>query len=182
MRRPLARLGAVVLAGAFCLAAAGPAPAAPPEPTKPVDLSRYFGRWYEIARTPNEFEHGADCQGPTADYGADRKGEIRVVQTCHRGSPTGAETIYHATGHILDPGVNARLKLTYYLLVSKEYWVLDYARDYQWAIVGDSSGKFVWLLSRAPNVGAATRSDMLQRVHALGYDLARLEFPPQRQP
>jgi apolipoprotein D and lipocalin family protein len=162
------------------LAVVGPALAAPPEPTKPVDLARYLGRWYEIARTPNGFEHGAECQAPTADYGADRKGEIRVVQTCHRGSPTGEETIYRATGRILDPGMNARLRLTYYLVISKEYRVLDYARDYQWAIVGDSTGKFVWLLSRAPDIAAATRSDMLQRARSLGFDIAGLEFPLQR--
>jgi apolipoprotein D and lipocalin family protein len=176
------KLTAAACALASVLGLGAPALAAQLQPAKPVPANLYTGRWYEIARTPNQFERGADCEAPTADYGADRKGEIRVVQTCHRGSPTGEETTYHATGHILDPGVNTRLKLTYYLLISKEYWVLDYARDYQWAIVGDSSGKFVWLLSRAPNVAAATRSDMLQRVRALGYDLARLEFPPQPQP
>jgi len=180
MQRPLARLGAAVLAGFCGFALTGPSLAAAPEPTKPVDLSRYFGRWYEIARTPNDFERGAACQAPTADYGADGKGEIRVVQICHRGSPTGAETIYRATGRILDPGMNARLKLTYYLVISREYRVLDYARDYQWAIVGDSTGRFLWLLSRAPDVAAATRSDMLQRARSLGYDIAQLEFPPQR--
>jgi len=179
MVRPLTRLAAVFIAVVFSFSG-GASLAGAPEPTKPVDLSRYFGRWYEIARTPNQFEHGADCEAPTADYGANGKGEIHVVQTCHRGSPTGAETIYRATGHILDPGMNARLKLTYYFVISKEYRVLDFAGDYQWAIVGDSTGKFVWLLSRAPDLAAATRSAMLQRARSLGFDIARLEFPPQR--
>jgi apolipoprotein D and lipocalin family protein len=181
MQRPLARRLAALIGGLCCgVPLAGSSLAAAPEPTKPVDLSRYFGRWYEIARTPNLFEHGAECDAPTADYGADGGGRIRVVQTCHRGSPTGAETIYRATGRILDPGINARIKLTYYLVISKEYRVLDYARDYKWAIVADSTGKFVWLLSRAPDVAAATRSEMLQRAQSLGFDVGRLEFPPQR--
>jgi len=180
MKRPLARLGALGLAGFLSLAGAGASRAAAPEPTKPVDLTRYFGRWYEIARTPNDFERGAGCEAPTADYGADRKGGIRVVQTCHRGSPTGAETVYRAIGHIVDPGVNARLKLTFFLVISKEYWILDYAPDYQWAIVGDPTGRFVWLLSRAPDLAAGVRADMLQRARTLGYDIAQLEFPPQR--
>ena len=58
--------------------------------------------------------------------------------------------------------------------------MLDYARDYKWAIVADSTGKFVWLLSRAPDVAAATRSEMLQRAQSLGFDVGRLEFPKQR--
>jgi apolipoprotein D and lipocalin family protein len=180
MANPLAKWGVSIVAGLFGLALAGAGAASPPEPTKPVDLARYLGRWYEIARVPNQFEKGADCEAPTADYEQDPNGQISVVQICHRGSPSGAETVYHAAGHILDPGVNARLKLTFFVLFSKEYWILDYARDYQWAIVGDRSGRFLWLLAKDPTVNAAARAEMLQSVRALGYDIARLEFPSQK--
>jgi len=180
MGNPLASRGALIFLAVLGLAVAGQASAAPARPTKPVDLIRYFGRWYEIARVPNQFENGAGCQAPTADYNQNPKGQISVIQTCHKGSPVGAEVIYRAAGHIVDPGVNARLKLTYFILMSKEYWVLDYARDYQWAIVGDSTGRFLWLLSRSPNVTEGTRADMLQRARALGYDIAQLEFPAQK--
>jgi apolipoprotein D and lipocalin family protein len=169
-----------MVVGVLALAVAGAASASPPPPSKPVDLGRYFGRWYEIARVPNRFENGAECEAPTADYKQNPDGQITVVQTCHKGSASGAEVIYRAAGHILDPGVNARLKLTFFFLMSREYWVLDYARDYQWAIVGDPTGRFLWLLSKEPTVPETTRADMLQRARALGYDIARLEFPAQR--
>lgn len=167
------------LAMTAALAAAPVAGAAPSPPTRAVDLSRYLGLWYEIARTPNRFEKGDGCEGATADYTQDARGDMSVVQTCHKGSANGAETVYRASARILDPGVNARFKLTFYLFLSKEYWVLDYAHDYQWAIVGDPSGRFLWLLSRTPTVSADTRADMLRRTQALGYDLGQLKFPAQ---
>ena len=151
--------------------------AAAPAPTKPVDLQRYAGRWYEIARTPNRFERGKACDAPTADYQQDAKGDVTVVQTCHENSANGPEKVYHATARIMDPGVNAKLKLTFYVVLSKEYWVLDHAQDYKWAIVGDPTGKFLWLFSRQAALPPALKDTLLTRAKALGYDVSRLEFP-----
>ena len=78
---------------------------------------------------------------------------------------------------ILDPGVNAKFKLTFYVLLSKEYWVLDHAQDYKWAIVGDPTGKFLWFFSRQPVLPPGLKDAMLARAKALGYDVGRLEFP-----
>ena len=151
----------------------------PPAPTKPVELQRYIGRWYEVARVPNHFERGKDCEAPTADYQEDAKGAITVVQTCHVNSPTGPERVYHATAKILDPGVNAKFKLTYFIFLSKDYWVLDHAPDYKWAIIGDPTGKFLWLFARQPNLPPEERDAILARARSFGYDTNRLEFPIQ---
>jgi apolipoprotein D and lipocalin family protein len=153
--------------------------AAAPAPTKPVELQRYVGRWYEIARVPNRFERGSDCDAPTADYQQDAKGAVTVVQTCHKASPAGPQKVYHASAQILDPGVNAKFKLTFFLVLSKEYWVLDHAQDYKWAIVGDPTGKYLWLFSRQPALPAGLKDALLDRAKALGYDIGRLEFPAQ---
>jgi apolipoprotein D and lipocalin family protein len=142
-----------------------------------VELQRYVGRWYEFARVPNRFEHGKACDAPTADYMQDPKGAVTVVQTCHENAPNGPEKTYHATAKILDPGVNAKFKLTFYVLLSKEYWVLDHAQDYKWAIVGDPTGKFLWFFSRQPVLPPGLKDAMLARAKALGYDVGRLEFP-----
>jgi apolipoprotein D and lipocalin family protein len=157
--------------------AAGFAP--PPAPAKPVELQRYVGRWYEVARVPNHFERGKDCAAPTADYEQDAKGAVTVVQICHVDSPTGPEKVYHATVKILDPGTNAKFKLTFYVFLSKEYWVLDHAPDYKWAIVGDPTGKFLWLFSRQPTLPADIKDAVLARARSMGYDTNRLEFPIQ---
>jgi apolipoprotein D and lipocalin family protein len=165
-------LSAVVLGFAPALASA-------PSPTKPVDLQRYVGRWYEIARVPNHFEKGRECEAPTADYQQDAKGAVTVVQTCHQDSPTGPEKVYHASARILDPGANAKFKLTFYLVLSKEYWVLDHALDYKWAIVGDPTGKYLWLFSREPALPAQLKDMIIARARSLGYDTGKLEFPAQ---
>jgi len=153
--------------------------AAAPSPTKPVDLQRYYGRWYEVARVPNHFEKGKACSGPTADYRQDPDGGVTVVQTCHVDTPTGPERVYRAAAQILDPGMNAKFRLTFFLMLSKDYWVLDHAPDYRWAIVGDPSGQYVWLFSRDPVVSQPLRDALVARTRALGYDVRRLEFPLQ---
>lgn len=168
---------AVALALSFFAAPAVAAFAPPPQPSKSVELQRYVGRWYEIARVPNHFERGKNCEAPTADYIQDPKGAVTVVQTCHENAANGPEKIYHATAKILDPGTNAKFKLTFFVFLSKDYWVLDHALDYKWAILGDPSGKFLWLFSRQPSLAPAVKDVLLARAKALGYDVSRLEFP-----
>jgi len=167
----------VCLALLFGLALSGAASAAPQPPTKPIELDRYFGRWYEIARIPNRFERGPACSAPSADYSQDASGKVSMVQTCRVGSPTGPEKVYRATGRFLDPGVNARLKLTFFVVFSKEYWVLDHGADYSWAVVGDSSGRFLWLMARSSTVAKGVQDEMVERAKTLGYDTGKLEFP-----
>ena len=150
-----------------------------PAPTKSVDLQRYAGRWYEVARVPNHFEKGRECDGPTADYRQDASGAVTVVQTCHQNSPTGPVKAYHAKAEILDPGTNAKFKLTFFVVVAKEYWVLDHAQDYKWAIVGDPTGQYLWFFSRQAALASGVKDTLLARARALGYDTARLEFPAQ---
>jgi apolipoprotein D and lipocalin family protein len=90
-----AGIGAV--ASAAILLAPLPTQASAPAPTKPVELKKYVGRWYEVARVPNEFEKGPNCEAPTADYKEDAKGAVTVVQTCHRNAPDGPEKTYKAS-------------------------------------------------------------------------------------
>jgi apolipoprotein D and lipocalin family protein len=168
---------AAALGLSVSIASAAPAGAAAPSPAKAVELSRYVGRWYELARVPNQFEKGRQCDAPTADYQQSPDGAVTVVQTCHVNSPTGPARTYKAAAQILDPGTNAKFRLTFFLLLSREYWVVDHAVDYRWAIVGDPSGKYVWLLSRQPQLSPPARSALVARARQLGYDIGRLEFP-----
>lgn len=160
-------------------ALASAAMAGAPEPVKPVEVARYAGRWFEIARYPNLFERGADCSAPTAEFGGESAAALTVVQTCHKGSPDGPVRTYRASGRVIDPPVNARLRLTYFLVIRRDYWVLDHADDYRWAILGDPAGRYLWVLARTPLLVGGSREEAMQRVKALGYDPARLEFPAQ---
>ncbi len=155
------------------LLVAGPLPAAAtPQPSKPVDLSRYVGRWYEVAHLHNRIEE--DCASADVDY-AESGGRFSAVNTCHRAPPAG-DKVYHASVKVLDPGTNAKLRLTFFPLVFKDYWVLDYAPDYSWALIGERSGRYLWLFTRKATPPPADRAAMVERARALGYDTAKLIY------
>jgi len=159
---------AVVLGFAALLAAAPLGAWALVQPEKPVDLSRYAGRWYEIARVFNKTER--DCTSSVIDYSRDAKGNVAVVQTCH--TPHG-DKVYRPHVKVLDPGTNAKLRLTYFFVVSKDYWVEDRADDYSWAIVGEPSGRWFWVFARTPTLPKAEAERVITRAKSFGYDTAR---------
>ncbi|MBV9996834.1 MAG: lipocalin family protein [Caulobacteraceae bacterium] len=164
---------ALLLTAGGALARAGP-----PQPAKPVPANLYSGRWYEIARTPNQMQNG--CQGSTSDFsGWSAGGAFSVVQTCHKGSLSGPTQTYNARGKILSND-NAKMKLGFFGgLISQEYWILDHADDNAWAIMARYDGRYVWLLSRRPVLDGAEKQTALSRLKALGFDLTHLAFPAQ---
>jgi apolipoprotein D and lipocalin family protein len=152
---------------------AGVALAAATPPTKPVAAEFYSGRWYEIARTPNGGQR--NCQAPTTDFTTDGAA-FKVRQVCHRGSPRGAEKVFSTTGRIIPDSQNTRFTMSFLSgLKKQEYWVLDSANDRSWAIMATPGGNYVWLISRTPDLPAATKAVALERVKDLGY--AKLEYP-----
>lgn len=140
-----------------------------PEPAKPVELERYVGRWYELARYENRFEKG--CEGVTADYTAQPDGSIGVVNTCREGSPDGKASTAEGHAEVVPGSQGAKLKVTFFWPFAGDYWVLDRGDDYDWAIVGEPSGTYLWILSRDPTPGKDVLDAHLQRARALGYDL-----------
>ncbi len=141
-----------------------------PEPTKPVELSRYLGRWYEIARYEQGFQK--DCDGVTADYSLRSDGRLSVLNTCRK--PDGRVKRANGVAKIVDPATNAKLKVSFFGPFYGDYWILDHATDYSWSIVGDGSGRYLWLLSRTPVPAADDVDALIARAAALGYDTTML--------
>jgi apolipoprotein D and lipocalin family protein len=169
----LGRLFRMFACAGLCISAiGGAARAAAPQPTKPVDISRYSGRWFEMARLHNRIEEA--CISATADYIDDGKG-VQAIETC-RHAPPSPDKVYRASVKVMDPGENAKLRLTFFPFVYKDYWVLDHANDYSWAILGEPSGKYLWIFTRTPEPAPAERSAVLARAKALGYDISKLIF------
>lgn len=139
-----------------------------PEPAKSVDLNRYLGRWYEIYRYDAAFQKG--CEGSTADYSLNDDGSIRVLNTCHKGSADGPVKTAKARAVVVDKATNAKLKVTFFWPFSGDYWILDRGEDYQWAIVGEPSGRYLWVLSRKALPTAEEKSQYRQRVESMGYN------------
>jgi len=162
----------------LCLALAAPAAAQAPEPSKPVDPARFSGRWYEFARLPNRNQR--DCQAPTYDWS--RRGQVYTIAlTCRAGSPTGRATVRRARAVIKDPRTNAKLEVSFLGGVVKvEYRILDHAPDYSWVLMGTDGGNYLWALSTRPNPPKAVRDAAIARARALGYPVARFEYPRQR--
>lgn len=167
-------IAAVATLGA-CSPAAGQAPVA--APAKPVDLSLYLGRWYELARYDMIFERG--CEGVTAEYSLRPDGLVRVLNTCRKGAPDGPVKTAEGRARVVPDSQGAKLKVAFFGPFWADYWVLDRADDYSWAIVGEPSRRYLWILSRDPAPGPEAAAALVERVRALGYDTDRLHMTVQ---
>jgi len=164
----------LVLLGGLLGAAAGWAIARsnPPLETVPrVDLHRYIGRWYEIARYPNSFERKCD-RDVTAQYSIKRNGDIRVVNSCI----TSSSSITRSTGtaKIVDKSTNAKLKVTFFWPFYGKYWIIALGRDYDYAVVGEPSRKYLWILGRTPQMSDDLYQQLTAQLAEKAYDASKL--------
>lgn len=150
--------------------------AAAPEPTKPVELQHYAGRWYEVARLHNKLED--DCLRAEVSYTPTADGGFSVIDTCVR--PNGQRPkVYHPSMKMLDPGTNAKFRLTFFPFVWKDYWVLDSAPDNSWVVLGEPTGRYLWLFSRTPDL-QAHKAALVARAKSLGFDTGKLIYDRAR--
>jgi apolipoprotein D and lipocalin family protein len=168
------RKRAVTVLGGLVGAAVGLAMAAsepPLQTVEHVDLDRYVGRWYEIARYPNRFERKCD-RDVTADYSMRKDGRIRVVNSC----VTRGGKISRAVGSakIADNSTKAKLKVTFFWPFYGNYWIIDLGPDYEYAVVGEPSRDYLWILSRSPVMSASVYQGILERLTAKGYQPSKL--------
>lgn len=146
-----------------------------PEPAKSVDLNRYAGLWYELARYEQGFQKG--CEGVTAEYALRDDGKISVLNRCRK--PDGDIDDAKGKAKIVDEDTNAKLKVSFFGPFYGDYWILDRDDDYRWAIVGDPSGRYLWLLSRDPTPGESQVNALISRARELGYDTSYLRRTEQ---
>lgn len=173
---PLVLISAAAIALTACAALSrGPVGnKAVPQPAKAVDLGRYVGRWYEIGRYDNWFERG--CEAVTADYRLREGGSIEVINTCRKGGPNGPVKVAKGRAKVVAGSANAKLRVSFFGPFFGDYWVLDHADDYAWSIVGEPSGRYLWLLSRTAQPSSETREMIERRVRELGYDTSLIRW------
>jgi apolipoprotein D and lipocalin family protein len=141
-----------------------------------VDLQRYGGMWYEIARYPNKSQK--QCVGnTTATYNFKADGEAQVVNKCL--TKEGRIEDETGTAKITDRQTNAKLKGSFAWLSSAPYWVIDLDENYQYAVVGNPDRKHLWILSRTPEMKDSTYQNILRKIEIAGYNPAKLEKTPQ---
>jgi apolipoprotein D and lipocalin family protein len=139
-----------------------------PQPAKSVELNRYLGRWYELARYEAPFQKG--CEAVTADYSLRDDSSITVVNSCRKGGIDGK--VEQATGKakLVKNSNGAKLKVSFFGPFYGDYWVLDRADDYSWSIVGEPSGRYLWILTRSAKPDPSVHALLEAQVKAMGYD------------
>ena len=144
-----------------------------------VDLSRYVGKWYEIAKYPNRFQK--QCVGnTTATYSIKSNGKLEVRNECLLKDGTTEKAIGEAK--IADKKTNAKLKvrfapsaLSFLPFVWGNYWIIDLDKEYVYVAIGEPKFEYFWILSRTPKLNDAVYQDILRRAEAMGFNPAKVE-------
>lgn len=133
-----------------------------------LDLERYVGHWYEIARFDHSFER--NLVGCTADYSINEDGTIKVVNSGYKNTLDG--TFKQSEGNARRPDASkpGMLEVSFFLSFYSPYNVLELADDYRYALVGSKSDKYLWILSRTAKMEQADIDFLLQSAKKRGYD------------
>lgn len=136
---------------------------------KDFDIERYLGTWYEIARFDHRFERG--LTGVSANYSWREDGKIKVMNS---GYKNGEKSEIEGKAKIPNPDEPAKLKVSFFWFFYSNYYVMELDEDYQWAAVGSSSDKYLWVLSRLPQMEDDLYKDIIRRLKNRGYDVSKL--------
>jgi len=135
-----------------------------------VELEKYLGKWYEIAKFPQSFENG--CTDVIAEYSLRDDGKINIVNSCTKdGEPKTAEGV----ASIDDKESNAKLDVQFQWPFSGKYWIIALAPDYSYAVVGHPNRKYLWILNRKPVMDTMTYNHLVLVAASRGFDIRKLE-------
>ena len=151
-------------------------------PIATLDIPRYMGTWYEIAKFPNRFQ--AKCTGNTrAHYLAQTDGSVHVLNRCVTadGQTIDALGLAQQIGAPTSSKLQVRFApawLSWLPMVWGDYWVIDLDSDYRLAAVSDAKREYLWVLSRTPHVDAKAYEALMARLKAQHFDVQQLERTP----
>ena len=174
---------AVAAWGVAAQTTATPAPLPPVSTIATLDVPRYMGTWYEIAKFPNRFQ--AKCVANTrARYLAQTDGSVQVLNSCITadGSTIDALGLAKQIGTATSPKLQVRFApvwLSWLPMVWGDYWVIDLDADYQLAAVSDSKREYLWVLSRTPQVNDKAYGALMERLKSQHFEVEKLERTTQ---
>jgi apolipoprotein D and lipocalin family protein len=143
-----------------------------------VNLDRYLGKWYEIARFDHSFERG--LVNVAATYSMRPDGKIKVLNEGYKNSLDGKHKVAVGKAKITDPTDLSKLKVSFFLNFYADYLILELDQaDYQYAMIGSNSPDFLWILSRTPFVSDSIYNVLLGKAEKRGYNIQNLIKVPQ---
>ena len=142
---------------------------------KKVDLQRYLGDWYEIARYEHKFQK--DCKNVKANYSLKDDKKIQVVNSCTKIS-TNEFKDAKAVAYSVDD-TNSKLKVSFFRPFYGDYWILDLDKDYKYAIIGTPSKEYLWILSRDKTISDEVLNKLLEKITNMGFDKSKLIYTIQ---
>ena len=176
------RHACILFASSFALLSCAGAPAGrePLTLVPVVDVERYLGRWYEIARFQHSFEK--NIVGATAEYSLRNDGKIKVLNSGFKKDLAGPYTKVEAVARVPDASRPGALRVKFFGLFDADYLIfgLD-AAHYSWALVGNNSRNFLWLLARTPEIDQTLYDEMIEIARHQGFSVENLFKVPQKQ-
>jgi apolipoprotein D and lipocalin family protein len=143
-----------------------------PSVVQSVDLNKYTGIWYEIARLPNPFEKNLKCV--TAQYTLREDGRITVLNKGHKISDPSDISSSEGVAWVPDKNAPAKLKVRFFWPFSGNYWIIHLDKDYKYVLVGDPSFRYLWILCREKVINDVTYKMLLDIAVTEGYDIKPL--------
>lgn len=144
----------------------------PLETVDSVDLDRYMGKWYEIARLPNSFQE--DCWNSTAEYEIIDSETVRVINRCEEDSTGGPIDEVTGKAWVVEGSNNAKLKVSFFWPFKGDYWILELDDEYRWVAVGTPSREYLWILAREPEMEEEIYQSLLSKLSEKGFDVTQL--------
>ncbi len=144
---------------------------APLDTAPSVDLQQFQGKWYEIAHLPRPTQR--DCNDTTATYTLQSDGQLAFVHEC-----TLTDGTYHgatALAKVTDARDPSKMQVDFGGVMG-DYWILEVAPDYRYAVVGHPSRDYLWILSRSPNMNGADLKAVVDHAHNNDFDTSKLEY------
>jgi len=170
-------LMAILAFGLLATAKSSPAADKPLITVPSVDLQRYMGKWYEIAAFPQTFEKGCHCSA--AEYSMTDKGYVRVLNTCRKDSAEGKVKTAEGKAFVVEGSNNAKLRVQFFWPFRGDYWIIDLAEDYSYVVVGAPNRKYLWILSRTPQMDLGLYQQIVDRTAGKGFDVSKLQKTDQ---
>lgn len=134
-----------------------------------VDVQRYTGKWYEIAHLPTSFQKGCSCT--TAEYSVINETTLGVKNTCKKGANW---DVANGKAFVKDRQTNSKLTVQFFWPFKGKYWIIDLAEDYSYAVVAHPNRKYLWILSRTPQMERNTYNRILEEVKSKGFPVNNL--------